>query len=81
MRLDAGKNGDPVIVLSKRNLQTLLMKLEREGSARTIAKQITTSSGMQFVLYVSAEPDDVHYAGRLPGEMHPIEEEKLNADK
>lgn len=59
------------IILSRRNLLTLLYKLEREDSARTIEKD---------GWYVSSEPDEEHYAGRPegpPGPMHPIEEEKL----
>jgi hypothetical protein len=55
------------IILSKRNLLTLLHKLEMPGSACTIIKPGGT--------VVIAEPDEVHYADRAPGRMHPDTEE------
>lgn len=58
-------NGLPRVVLSKRNLLALLSKLEMPGSACTIVKD---------GVYVSSEPDEEHYQGRTPGEMHPLTE-------
>jgi hypothetical protein len=61
------------VTLSKRNLQTLLLKLDVPGSERTLVR--TVDSGMN--LRVTAEHDDVHYRDREPGPVHPREEEKL----
>lgn len=56
------------VVLSKRNLLTLLTKLTLPGSACTIYKD---------GIYVSAEADDVHYQGREPGPMIPATERQI----
>jgi hypothetical protein len=57
------------ITLSRRNLLTLLHKLEMPGSSCTIVKP----GG--FVVH--AEPDEVHYKDRPegPGPMHPETEQ------
>lgn len=60
------------VVLSERNLRALLSKLTMPDSACTI-----TMEGV----YVSAEPDDQHYADRGPGPMHPHTEADLARDK
>lgn len=60
MRID--ENG--TIVLSRRNLLALLHKLDKPGSARTITKLTPTG-----FITVTAEDNDVHYAGDKPGVM------------
>lgn len=67
-------NDKKVIVqvdLSKRNLLSLLHKLEMEGSARTIWTADNVPDG--YILSVRSESDEEHYAGREygPGIMHP----------
>lgn len=65
--MDATVQGRYVMVtLSKRNLEALLNKLDRTDSERTLVRATGT-----HVLFVKAEPDDVHYAGRKPGKVHP----------
>ena len=51
------------VTLSRRNLLTLLAKLDIPGSHRTIIKP----GGIT----VTAESDEVVYAGRRPGRMDP----------
>ena len=70
MKLEMFDNGARV-TLSKRNLQTLLNKLEREDSHRTLFR--ITEAGN---LVVVAEPDEKHYADRKPGAVHPADEPK-----
>jgi len=57
--------------LSRRNLQSLLHKLDWEGSHRSIQRQ-ERSHGP--ILTVIAEDDPEHYVDRTPGPMHPITE-------
>lgn len=52
------------IVLSRRNLLSLLHKLDMPGSARMLV-----APDEAFCVFV--EDDDVHYNGRVPGKMHP----------
>jgi hypothetical protein len=60
------------VILSKRNLLTLLTKLDRPGSWRTIFK---AKAGLEIAaLAVSAETDAEHYLDRVPGVMHPVTE-------
>jgi len=62
------------ITLSRRNLLALLQKLDTMGdSACTIVRQCDNGWGV----VVTAEPDEVHYADRLPGAMHPVTETAL----
>jgi hypothetical protein len=66
------RDPDGAFVLSKRNLLTLLGKLERPESQRTLY-------GPMFNFTVRAEPDSVHYAhesreGQPPGPVHSAEE-------
>lgn len=58
-----------IVVLSERNLWTLLHKLQMPGSARTLIKPNGT--------IVVAEPDEVHYDERPegPGPVHPATEQ------
>lgn len=62
------------VVLSERNLRSLLSKLRLPDSACTISK--TTDDGA-VTIFVSAEPDAQHYADRTPGPMHPATEAAL----
>lgn len=61
------------IKLSRRNLLSLLHKLEMKGSARTLIKP----AGEADVVIV-AEHDEVHY-DRKPGPMHPETEQFVAA--
>jgi hypothetical protein len=58
------------VTLSRRNLLTLLQKLEMAGSARTVIGQDCPEG---WTLVLQAEDDDEHYAQRPapPGPMHP----------
>lgn len=76
------KAGDPdwwdhthtvTVELTERNLKTLLFKLERTDSARTL--MIDDDKGNQY--YVKAVPDSEHYNERQPGEVHPKEASRL----
>ena len=62
-----------VITLSRRNLKTLLLKLDEPDSFKSIFRD--TAEGGRF--YIKAEDDEVHYEDRTPGIMHPREEERL----
>ena len=65
-------NGNLIIVsLSKKNLLTLLSKLGREDSSRTLVKDM--KDGVR--LFVVAEPDEEHYGTTTPGKMHPKDEQ------
>lgn len=61
------------VTMSRRNLQTLLFKLDEPSSKRTLLKQV--DGGM---LVVQAEEDADHYGYKHPGVVHPREEAKLN---
>lgn len=62
------------IILSERNLRVLLSKLTMPDSARTIATIADDGTNV----FISSEPDDQHYANRLPpGPMHPETEADL----
>ena len=60
----------PVLKISRRNLLSLLHKLDMEGSHRTILKPYKNS-----YITIQAEEDDAHYNGRMPGIMHPETEQ------
>jgi hypothetical protein len=66
-------NGYITVTLSRRNLMTLLLKLDEPNSVRTLER--LTESG--DYLRVTAEDDLQHYGDRQPGRMHPREEERL----
>lgn len=71
MRLEM-RNGMLVMILSERNLRTLLTKLRQGDSACTIV--------CQGIVAVRAEHDEQHYENRIaPGEMHPTTEQLLDA--
>lgn len=68
MKLNVSDDGRSVrATLSRRNLLSLLHKLDMEGSQRTLIQYDKQGR----TLWVVAEDDDEHYAGRRPGEMHP----------
>ena len=60
------------IVLSRKNLESLLAKLD--GHPPNSACQIVNFSEG---ICVSAEPDEVHYAERPAGTMHPETEDHI----
>jgi hypothetical protein len=66
------------VTLSRRNILTLLHKLDMPGSARTIVKEFPEQD---YFLIVKAEDDDEHYQGRTPGFMHPDTEDFIEAAK
>lgn len=80
MRLDLHRSA-VIVTLSRRNLLTLLHKLERGRSACTLVsgnayRDQVEIDDMQLV--VTAEPDERHYADREPpGTVHPLEEAYL----
>lgn len=61
------------IVLSRRNLLTLLSKLDRVRDGEESACTLIKSDGT----IISAEEDSDHYANRTPGSIHPRDEELL----
>lgn len=69
MRLDI--HGPRVVVtLSERNLRTLLSKVHRPDSARTLLLDVG-----EGVLVVKAETDEEHYRDRVPaGPVHPLDD-------
>lgn len=75
MRVDLTESGIIFVRLSRRNVLSLLSKLEQPGSARTIVQRGAYVYGVlqeELILAVQVEPDELHYAGRVPpGEMSP----------
>lgn len=68
------------ITLSRRNLQTLIAKLDgfpKESKAHLMRDDPLTGSR----LVVVAEEDDVHYADRVPGAMHLETEERIRQQR
>lgn len=53
------------VELTRRNLTTLLAKLDDPLSARTLCKD-----GDGCVVWVTAVEDDAHYSDRAPGEVY-----------
>jgi hypothetical protein len=69
MRLEFVDDGWTVrVVLSRRNLESLLAKLDIPGSHRTL---------WNGQVIVTAEDNEAHYQGRLPGDMDPVTEAQL----
>jgi len=69
--------------LSKRNLLTLLSKLERqEAGDTTLCTIIKCDTAHPLFpqnvdqIIVTAVPDGIYYAHRSPGEMHPLDTPK-----
>lgn len=80
---NAGEGGRRIIVtVSRRNVLTLLHKLDMPGSAREFHNNDCWEDGNQCpllpgtTLVMRAEDDDEHYGRRLapPGVMHPDSE-------
>lgn len=69
-------NGIIRVTLSRRNLRTLLLKLDEPDSIKTLWRQ---QGGTLPDLLVSAESDEEHYTEDRPaaGLMHPREESRL----
>jgi len=63
------------VTLSRRNLMTLLTKLEHPESARTIYRDFPD---IGCTLVLKAEPDDIHYRNRTPGPMADWTEREIN---
>lgn len=61
--IEESDHGIPVVELTRRNLEALLMKLDIEGSACTLV------SGCGRVA-VKAVENDAHYKNRPPGVMN-----------
>lgn len=67
-------NGQLFVELTRRNLETLLMKLDLPAGE----SECTISTGDQnLTLYVKAVEDDEHYSDRPAGMVHPREERRL----
>jgi hypothetical protein len=79
MRLEV-QGGIVRVTLSERNLRALLAKLG--GSPPTSACTLSYDTRDGLVLYVTAEPNDIHYANPerdspVPGPLHPDTEERI----
>jgi len=79
LRLNDDGAGVAVVTLSRRNLLTLLHKLDMPGSARTITNSdchLNHELTDRLLLILRAEDDEKHYSERLepPGPMHPASE-------
>jgi hypothetical protein len=83
MRLDLHRSA-VVVTLSRRNLLTLLHKLERGTSVCALVSGNAYRDRVEIndvQLVVTAEPDEQHYVRRdPPGEVHPLEEAHLALD-
>lgn len=78
MRLAANADDVVHVVLSERNLLSLLHKAGWEGSHRTLTKRERVDGPM---LIVTVEPDADHYADREPGVMHSETERFIRAER
>lgn len=76
MNVRIDRYGTIHVTLSRRNLQTLLLKLDVDRSERTIVRRCEDGDELHY-LSVKAEEDDEHYGEREPGRMHPREESQL----
>ena len=56
-----------VVELTRRNLETLLAKLDDPESQRTIFKDSEPDEGEPFLVYVRGVEDAEHYSDRAPG--------------
>jgi len=72
MRIDRISSAGVYVTLSRRNLMSLLAKLDGHpvASECEIAR-LETLNGTTMWLSVKVEEDDVHYNGRTAGPMHP----------
>lgn len=81
MRVEVNDNGSLHVTLSRRNLLSLLAKLD--GHPPDSACTIVSPSFYDVKVLVSGEEDEVHYAsaerlGLAAGPMHPDTEAKLS---
>ena len=74
MEFEQLPGGSYKLVLSRRNLLTLLAKLDEPYSHRTLYKMMD-GPGSYFI--VTAEEDSDHYIGRSAGPMSPLTEATL----
>lgn len=65
------------IVLSERNLQYMLSKVQRKGSACTLEREL--ESGDKLIL--KGERDDAHYKDRPAGLVHPADDPRNQRGK
>lgn len=74
MKADPNNTGPRLVILSRRNLMTLLAKLDGhpKGSACAII-----GGDDAIGIAVIAEEDEIHYAGRIPGVMHHETESRI----
>ena len=79
MRLDGFEPRLIAITLSRRNLLTLLAKLDGYPS-KSACSIYLPGEGFDPTIFVHAEPDEVHYGTRPepPGAMHPDTEARLS---
>lgn len=72
--IEGGVKGRGVIhlVLSRRNLLSLLVKLDQGDSARTLVKDFPSAR-----VVITSEDDPTHYAETTPGPMSAQTEEEL----
>ena len=76
----------PTVYLSRRNLLTLLSKLDRnasdpDASSATILKrdnEHATYPQSHDLIVVTAVEDAVYYVDRQPGPVHPLDERNIN---
>lgn len=74
MELEILPGGSIKVVLSRRNLLTLLVKLDEPDSHRTLYK-LMDGPGSYFI--VTAEEDSDHYINHSAGPMSPLTEATL----
>lgn len=74
MEFEQLNGGSVKLVLSRRNLLTLLAKLDEPESHRTLYKML---SDIGVYCIVQAEDDAEHYGSRKPGPMSPLTEATL----
>ena len=75
----AQEGAHAIVTLSRRNLLTLLHKLDMPGSMRMLANRDSYIDGnavTSLLLLLRAEDDPEHYATRVspPGPVHPVTE-------
>jgi len=75
------------IYLSRRNLMTLLSKLDRQAAGESTSCTVVKyrNPGDPYIqtmdsIAVTAIPDDEYYVARQPGPMHQRDEEAMKAD-
>jgi hypothetical protein len=82
-----GQDRQVKVTLSRRNLLTLLHKLDMPGSARRIENNVVYVDGElnnEYILVLCCEDDEEHYAdpdrlGGPAGRMHPDSEAYVRA--